>query len=299
MQVERIDYHGWEDSIRLSNGTIEIVITTLVGPRVVRCGFCDGQNLFASIQAEQGGRGEDTFCLRGGHRFWIAPEDMSVTVEPDNTPVQVVEIPGGVHTVQDVGPWSGCRKELFITMEEARNRVRVEHRLTNCGDAPRQLAPWALSVMAPGGVAILPLPAKIAHTEAWLHNQVWTIWPYTDFSDGRWTFGKQHILFRQNPALGPAKLGLAQREGWAAYQLGGDLFVKHFDFDEQAHYPDGGVNFETFSNEDFLELETLGGLVDLAPGQTVTHTESWELHAGTRPVVDEACVLHLPLPKKQ
>jgi hypothetical protein len=288
MSMEKITFHGWEDCLRLTNGQIELVVTTQVGPRIVRCGFCGGKNLFASMQAEQGGRGEPDFQLRGGHRFWIAPEDMSVTVEPDNGPVAYEQIPGGVHTIQDVGPWSGCRKEMFITMDENENEVRIEHRLTNCGKASRHVAPWSLSVMAPGGVAIIPLPEKIPHTAAWLHNQLWTIWPYTDFSDGRWAFGRRFILFRQNASLGPAKMGLAQREGWAAYQLGSDAFVKHFAFDEKAVYPDGGVNFETFSNQDFLELESLGGLIDLAPNATVMHTENWALYQDTKPVVDEA-----------
>ncbi|MFU8780101.1 MAG: hypothetical protein ACNA71_03650 [Kiritimatiellia bacterium] len=292
--MELIDYNGWENSVRLSNGRIEVVVTTEVGPRVVRCGFCDGANLFASMQAEQGGRGEPSFCLRGGHRFWIAPEDMTLTYEPDNAPVAYAPIAGGVHLRQDVGPISGCQKEMIITMDEDQDRIRIVHRLTNCGDASRQLAPWALSVMAPGGVAVIPLPAKVPHTEAWLHNQLWTVWPYTDFSDGRWTLGKRFILFRQDANLGPAKMGMVQQEGWAAYQLGHDLFVKHFGFDARASYPDGGVNFETFSNQEFLELESLGGLVDLAPGASVTHEEQWVLYNNTQPVVDEATAALLP-----
>ncbi|MFU8781304.1 MAG: hypothetical protein ACNA71_09840, partial [Kiritimatiellia bacterium] len=139
--MEKITYHGWEDSIRVSNGRMELVVTTVVGPRIVRCGFCGGTNLFASIPEEQGGRGEAAFRLRGGHRFWLAPEDMAVTYEPDNVPVTVTAIPGGVHLLQETGPLSGCRKELFITMESDADRVRVEHRVTNQGTSPRKLAP--------------------------------------------------------------------------------------------------------------------------------------------------------------
>jgi len=292
--MEKIEYQGWEDCVRLSNGKIEVVVTTVVGPRIVRCGFCGGANLFASMEGEQGGRGEATFRLRGGHRFWLAPEDMTLTYEPDNGPVDVQTIAGGVHLVQPRGPLSECRKELFVTMEAETDCVRLVHRVTNEGEALRRLAPWALSVMAPGGVAVIPLPPKIPHTEAWLHNQSWTIWPYTDLTDGRWTLGRDYILFRQDAATGPGKIGIAHRQGWAAYQLGRDLFVKYFGFDADAAYPDGGVNFETFSNEQFLELESLGGLVDLAPGQSVTHEETWQLFADTEPVVDESTAALLP-----
>jgi hypothetical protein len=44
-----------------------------------------------------------------------------------------------------------------------------------------------------------------------------------------------------------------------------------------ARYPDHGCNFELYSDPEFLELETLGPLIELSPGQTVTHEEEWSL----------------------
>ena len=38
--------------------------------------------------------------------------------------------------------------------------MTLTHRLTNVGQKPTDLAPWALTVMAPGGVEIIPLPPK-------------------------------------------------------------------------------------------------------------------------------------------
>lgn len=292
--MERVTYKGWENCIRLSNGRIEAIVTTVVGPRVVRLGYCGGANLFAEMAAEQGGRGEDHWCIRGGHRFWLAPEEKPLTYELDNSPVDVEPIEGGVRILQPVGALSGCGKELEITMAADADRLQVVHRVRNQDSKTRRFAPWALSVMAPGGVAVIPLPAKVPHTESLLPNQAWSIWSYTDFSDGRWTLGRDFILFRQDSERGPGKLGLALREGWAAYQLGQDLFVKRFAFDESATYPDGGVNFEVFSNEVILEVETLGGLVDLAPGAHTSHEETWELYRGTDPVVDEQSAARLP-----
>ena len=45
-----------------------------------------------------------------------------------------------------------------------------------------------------------------------------------------------------------------------------------------AAYPDFGSTFEIFTNADILELETLGPLTTLAPGQSVSHTERWSAH---------------------
>jgi len=59
-----------------------------------------------------------------------------------------------------------------------------------------------------------------------------------------------------------------------AYQLGDCLLVKCFQWIEGATYPDGGVNFETFSNEQMLEVETLGPLVTLKPASRRSTSKS-------------------------
>ncbi len=292
--MERIRYAGWDNCIRLTNGRIEAILTTDVGPRVLHLGFCGGANLFAQVPEDLGGSGETEWKMRGGHRFWLAPEEMPVTYEPDNAPVTAEPIAGGVRILQPAGPLSGCAKELEVTMDAEQDRLQVVHRIVNAGQASRCVSPWALSVMAPEGVAIIPLPRKVPHTECFLPNQQWSIWSYTDFTDGRWTLGRDFILFRQDRTCGPGKLGLVNKEGWAAYQLGTDLFVKRFGYDATASYPDGGVNFETFSAETFLEMESLGPLVDLAPGDRTTHAETWELYAGTAPVRSEQDAAILP-----
>ena len=46
-----------------------------------------------------------------------------------------------------------------------------------------------------------------------------------------------------------------------------------------AKYPDFGCNFEVFTNPDYLELETLGPLVELGAGRAVEHVEHWWLFA--------------------
>jgi hypothetical protein len=41
---------------------------------------------------------------------------------------------------------------------------------------------------------------------------------------------------------------------------------------------DGGATHQLYWDHRFTELETLGGWVELAPGETTEHVESWELH---------------------
>jgi hypothetical protein len=55
------------------------------------------------------------------------------------------------------------------------------------------------------------------------------------------------------------------------------LFVKRIPFDPKATYTDHGSNTEVYTEAGFFEVESLGPLVTLAPGQTASHTERWFL----------------------
>jgi hypothetical protein len=197
-------------------------------------------------------------------------------------------VKAGVKFSQEPGKLTQVAKAMTVSAPDRKNRITIEHTLTNCGRKSVTLAPWALTVMAPGGKAILPLPKKVPHTSRLTHNQEWSIWSYTDFGDPRWTLGSRYVILRQDKRRGPTKLGVAHREGWVAYQLGEFLFVKEFSFVEGAAYPDGGVNFETFTNEDMLEVESLGPLVTLKPGAATRHTEVWQLFRGVPKCEKEA-----------
>ena len=106
-----------------------------------------------------------------------------------------------------------------------------------------------------------------------------TLWPFTDMTDPRWSWGKRFIRLRQADA-GPTKIGLTHRERWIAYHRADSLFVKTIEFREGAVYPDFGCNFETFTNEQMLEVEALGPLIEVAPGQSTEHVEQWHLFNG-------------------
>ena len=43
---EKINYNGWPNCIRLYNDEIELIVTTDIGPRIIRFGFINKQNFF-------------------------------------------------------------------------------------------------------------------------------------------------------------------------------------------------------------------------------------------------------------
>ncbi|NLF86391.1 MAG: hypothetical protein GX571_09845, partial [Lentisphaerae bacterium] len=206
--MQMIDYKGWK-SIRLANRQVELIVTRDVGPRVIRFGFIGGPNIFAELEGHIGGRGESEWMNRGGHRLWIAPEAAPWSYELDNEPYAVAEaIPNGVRTVQAPGPLTGIEKQMEITLDPERNVVTIRHTLTNRRASPVRCSVWTPTVMGPGGQAILPLPAKVPHTECLVPTQNWSLWSYTVLNDPRFTFGRDYIFFRQDATRGPNKIGL-------------------------------------------------------------------------------------------
>ncbi len=280
--IERTSYAGWPNCYRLSNGETELIVTTDVGPRVMRYGFVGGQNLFVEIQDQLGTSGERSWCMRGGHRLWMSPEIKPDTYALDNGPVHAAVSDGGIALLQPVEPETGMQKEMVVGYEGSGD-IKVIHRISNRGNKVRRLAPWALSQMARGGVGIVAFPPRGGHTEQLLPTNPLVMWAYTNFSDKRWTFTNKYLILRQDAAdLSPQKTGLFNIETRAAYLLGSDLFIKRSQADPGAQYPDFQCSFEMFTNGDFLELETLGPLVDLAPGATTDHLETWSLHRNIR-----------------
>ena len=277
--IKKVAYCGWKNCCRIANGKVELIVTTDVGPRVIRFGTIGGQNLFKEDAAFLGRRGGKQWALYGGHRLWHAPEAEPRTYFPDNFPVATEQRGNTVRFIPPVETTNGIQKEIAITLAPNRASVAVVHSLRNTGVWPIELAPWALTVMAPGGTCVIPLPKRGTHPQDLLPGNLLVPWLYTDMSDPRWTWGRQYILLRQDaaPKSTAQKLGALVPDGWAAYALKGQLFVKKFACVAGANYADFGCNFETFTDHEMLEVETLGAFTKIAPGQAVTHTETWSL----------------------
>ncbi|KPK47138.1 MAG: hypothetical protein AMK72_08810 [Planctomycetes bacterium SM23_25] len=288
--MEIVHYKGWHRNLRLANKHVELIATLDVGPRVIRLAVPGGKNVFKNYPDMMGKTGEPAWQIRGGHRLWFAPEHPVKTYFPDNRPVAMKALPGrrGVRLVSEPETPNGIQKEIDITLHGRAPHVRLVHRIRNVGRRAVELAPWALTVMARGGTAVIGLPERGSHPRDLLPNQHVVLWPYTDLGDSRLTLGTRTILLRQTAKTTPQKLGLANPEGWAAYAVHRCLFVKRFAYDPRAAYPDTGCNTELFTNADMLEVESLGPLARLAPGRKVEHLEDWYLFSGVPPIATEA-----------
>jgi hypothetical protein len=297
-----VPYAGWARNLKIANADVEMIVTLDVGPRVIRYAAPGGPNLFGETADQLGKSGEPHWMPRGGHRLWTAPEDKTRTYAPDNRAVEHRVLSSdakgvSVRFTQLPDEPYGVQKELDITLDATSSRAVLVHRITNVGEVPVRLAPWALTVMPPGGTAIIPLPGKRPHpgslpnsvdADYW-PNQSLAIWSYTDLKDPRLMLGTQFITARQDPkATTLLKFGLAHESGWLGYWREGELFVKTVGFERGQLYPDRGCNFELYTDPNILEVETLGPLSMLSPGEKTEHVETWNRFSGVGAIGDEA-----------
>jgi hypothetical protein len=154
-------------------------------------------------------------------------------------------------------------------------KITITHTLTNHNAWAVECAPWAITQLKPGGVAILPLNRTDLGL---LPNRSLAIWSYTDISNPCLHWGREHLwLYAQMTS--PFKIGFANPRGWMAYWLADCLFIKYASYRDGSAYYDFGSSSECFCNNQFLELETLAPITLLQPGSSVSHVEIWELHS--------------------
>ena len=144
------------EAVQVDAGAVRLVATTSVGPRVLALLTEDGANAFVEVpDMTLPCPGSGPIHLRGGHRLWAAPEDPRTTYRPDDDPVGVEEIPGGVRLVTRPDPVAGTSREMSI-VATGLDRFTFEYRVVNTADRPQRLAAWAITMMAPLGRAWLP-----------------------------------------------------------------------------------------------------------------------------------------------
>jgi len=214
LKMEKVSYAGWPNCIKLSNGQIELIATTDIGPRIMRFGFVGGQNLLNEYKDQVGKTGGDEWRIYGGHRLWHAPEDIVRTYSLDNSPIKHKWDGKTLILTQDVEPETGIVKEIEVTLDSKSNSVRLLHRLINKNLWEIEAACWAMSVMAQGGRLILPQEPFGPHPEFLLPARPLVLWSYTDMADPRWTWGTKYIQLKQDPKNAKKqKAGILNKQG--------------------------------------------------------------------------------------
>jgi hypothetical protein len=298
--VERIAHGGWPDALRLRSTTAEAIVVPAIG-RVMSFRLIDGENVFWADPALAGRRGDPTgqeWVNFGGDKSWPAPEAEWRTftgygkwMPPpgfDGLP-HAARIDGeAVVLTAPVDRFYGVRHERRISLAADAPRMTIATTYTRVSGAPQRIGIWVITQFADPVAVFVPVP------------------PQSRFPDG-------HYMFREAPwPQREVRDGLIRvtRDPGASRKLGSDadrmlwvgetvmcLVASPRVDDPVVEYPDRGASAEVYTNPDpkrYVELETLGPLATLKPGERIEQTNTYTLFrrtASSDPATDARRIL--------
>ncbi|GHV15024.1 hypothetical protein FACS1894219_11630 [Clostridia bacterium] len=283
ISISDLQYKNYGTCKLITNGKIELIVTTDVGPRVIAANLPGKKNLMFNDEARDVvndvssafGEGKKWY-IYGGHRIWISPEHMPLTYYPDNDPVKVAVDGNKITFTPPEQKVNNVQHALTIELNETDAEAKLTHTVTNTGDKPLAGAIWTLTVLDKNGTEICPQPDD---DTGLLGNRWLGLWPYSRMTDDRVHFFDKYLTLTQVPSRHEKfKFALNNTKGWVAYQNYGQLLVKRYKPNHtDGIYPDNGMSTEGFTNEHFIEAETLSELKTLKKGETLTHVENWQI----------------------
>lgn len=282
MEIKEIDYENFGHCILISNGIIDAVVTVDFGPRIIRFGFSDMENLFYcdpernyKILPENSDGGDDssqTFYYYGGHRFFLNAGHYAKKVVPDNDAVVYSILPDGVQFLQPKQKATGFQTGFEIIMGEDASDIMVVHTAKNMTKEAQPCGLWPVTMLAGEGTVILP-----QNTDAGIPfrpNRALVFWPETDIRDERLFCGNRYLTLQNTNSSDFLKIGCNDVLGWVAFVGPHYTFMKRFIHNAQAVYPDFGSSCEICLQKDFTEIQSLSPMYRAEPGQEIKHVEN-------------------------
>lgn len=266
-------------SLLLSDGKKELEVTLDVGPRIISFRKVGGENIMFNDTAETTtkdvsavyGAGK-VWHIYGGHRIWLSPE-AEHTYYPDNEPVKYEKISGGAVFTPPVMKVIGVQTSLVVVFA-ADGSLEIKMTAQNLLGKTLRICIWALTVLKCGGELRIPLSTK---DTGYLANRNIVLWPYNDLGDPRFRLSNDEIFMKSDPSVSkPYKVGTYLEDMRAEYSVAGSRFVKTMEA-AKGEFPDYCCNVEAYMNGLFHEVETLSPFVNAKDGETVTHTEKWQI----------------------
>lgn len=258
----------------LTDGKTELGVALDLGIRILHLSCAGMENLLYE-QPEDLSDGLTTpegWRIYGGHRYWIAPESEKCYY-PDNAPVSYESIKNGVRLTQSDDPWLQVRKRLEIAFMED-GSIELHHSAENRSDDTVSYASWGVTTLDKGKALI---SFRRGAPDSYTPSRSISLWGDSSPIDPRIRFDGDAIFASHEPMDSAFKMGIFSPDGHAQLTNKGQQFILSFEAERGVAYPDGGCNFEVYMDRHVLELEALGQLRTLAPGERAEHWERWQV----------------------
>lgn len=282
--ITRVNFRGWKDSFRMTNGEVEVVVVPQIA-RIMKYSLAGGENLLwvnDELTPDRGGlqapEHETPQWLNfGGHKLWIAPEkdwDWPPDWQLDRGPCRAILTAGG--SLRLIGMAShrhGVRFDRRITLAPQGTRIEIEHIMRNTSDKSVSGAIWEVTQVKADCVGFVPLGpgAEYRTSKGGPLDEQWS---------------RLHDMLLVKPSGTTGKVFISGPPGWLGCKRGDLIYLKAFHIAD-APPPESEAPREVYTGDmGYTELEVVGPAVTLQPGTSAALKETWHL-ARVKPIADD------------
>jgi hypothetical protein len=283
-KVDKLDYHGWSECYRMSNGNVDLIYVPQIG-RLMRFGYVGGPN-FIWENPKLAGQSQDSdfpgkdWMNFGGDKLWPAPQDRwGWPPDPviDAGQAEVKVLPNGrLRIIGKASKKHGIRFIREISLDPKLPVVNIINIMENTSDMPQSWSIWEVCQVD------RPLWAGVPESKSGRFRSGHYAFKGNEPARGYLRKDNEQVRIMRNAKKG-AKIGSDSREGYAfAYKAGTDFAIK-IDTTRGARYPDNGCIEEIWTNADpdqYVELEVLSPIRTLKPGERSSVKTRWSLSHG-------------------
>jgi len=273
VKVQQVTFEGWNNCWKISNGLADVVVVPQVG-RIMYFGFSGEENVLFDNKSLDGTVADAVtkdWVNFGGDKLWPAPQsDWVWPPDPvlDRSTLEVRPTEDGV-TIHGK-PSDGVVFTRQIHMSPDQPQIRILNRLINVGRKALDRSVWEICQVAQPDRAILP----VVKAGGWVNltNQ-------PDDSQFVSPNGNDAVFIKRDPKKGH-KYGSNSPAGWVAEEHGHYRLTLSTGFVPGESYPDQGSVEEVYTAgepDNNMELELLGPMRHLTPGQSTSIETVWKL----------------------
>lgn len=282
LQVTPTNYHGYTSAWRLDNGVIEAVVAPEIG-RLMHLSLKGQENVIWVNTKLLGTRldGRQTAWINlGGDKSWPAPEAEWGRYTGDKTwfpprgfdglPATAHATNNGLMLISALDPHFGIRVVRHFEPAPRQPVLTVRTRYEKVAGPPLKVGIWIITQLTDPEQIFIPLPGITSVTQSCVALSR-TLPPSLSLVNNGWLALRRDL--RESYKIGTPAHTLI----WA-----GSETVVRIDSPRiaNAEYPDRGSSAEVYTNGgelEYVELEMLGPLHTLAPGQTLSQTNTYTL----------------------
>ncbi len=278
----RTNYHGWNNSVLLSNGKVEAIVVPEIG-RVMQFRFVGQQDGPFWDNRELYGKAPDPkskdWMNFGGDKAWPAPQEDWDKKTPrawpppsafDAMPDEARVNDRTVTLVSPVDPDYGIQVHRQVALDLERPVMRITTTFEKVSGRPVQVGVWVISQLKSPVAVYVPVPQFTRYREGF--NVQSEQLPPDLRREGEW------ISLTRDPKT-PHKIGTdANTLIWMDHRQVLRIDSTRALFDVK--YPDQESSAEIYTNPDplaYVELEMLGPLRKMIVGDKISRTSIYTL----------------------